>query len=93
MLPVALPVVPPVAEGEVALVELLGDAAVELLLGEEVVELLGAAADGVCVGAAGVTDCVPCDAVPVWSALFVVLVLPVWLAALLGFCVSTLVLV
>jgi hypothetical protein len=29
--------------------------------------------------------------VPVWSALFVVLLLPVVLAALLGFCVSTLV--
>ncbi len=48
-------------------------------------------AEGFCAGEAGVTAVEPCAAVPAWLVLLVVVVLPVWLAALLGFCVSTLV--
>jgi len=106
VLPVALPVVPPVAPAALPLFGLAAFGSVELepveldpaaeplcpeVEGDEVLGAIGVLEAGLCDEVEGVTLCVPCEDVLVWSVLLVVLVLPVWLAALLGFCVSTLV--
>ncbi len=83
VLPVALPVVPPVVGVVLVCPAALPEA--------EPLGLIELPALGLCAGVEGVTLCVPCDEVLVWSVLLVVVVEFVWLAALLGFCVSTLV--
>lgn len=83
MLPVALPVVPPACPA--ALPVAFGGAVVSVLVEVEVLGVAGVLEAGLCAGVAGVTPCVPCEDVLVWSLLFVVVVELVWLAALLGF--------